>query len=735
MLAETLIMQNAQPTDSNKKSLLVEILTEEVPALTQVRVAENISQIIYEQFLKEELIIEKQQIEYFVSNRRMSFFIKNLSPFYSTNATFKIGPKINSNQSAIDGFLKANSLTNISQLAIATQNKQEFYSVNIPSKTISTKDAIAKALSSIFAKSVALWPKTMIWQDESGNNWQWIRPVRNICILLDKEIIDFKYFGLTANNLSNALNRQKIIINSSCEYFKNLESHEVIADHKKRKQIIANQLSQITTENNLIAIDNEDSLLLNEVVGMCENPNALIAEIPQEFLNLPEELLVKTLRNNQRYFCLKDQNNKLSAKFIFINDISNLALSIPANCNRITRDHQKLVRARLNDAMFFINEDLKTPLSHRYENLKNIVFNQKIGSVFEKTTRIYQIAKFIAFFIPSSNLHNLKIACELCKNDLGTKMVAEMPELQGKIGGFYATKEGYEEEISLAISEHYLPISANDSELPKTAIGTTISIADKIDSIVSFFVIGDKPTSSKDPFALRRMALAIIKICLDQKLKLPFNNLITKAINLHLKTLKEQSKLQNQNLITIKTALHAEILMFFSERLKFYLKDQLKYRVELVNVIINSQFKDSDKQTLEINKIFSKIDFINTALQDEKLKQIFIIAKRIGNILQSQPTEFLSINKISRFLITNNAEKSIYIKIKQEKKRYNKAIKDQDFLTITEILLLFVEDLENFFENVLINDENEKLRQNHIQILLHFQQMIIDFIDYRQIEI
>jgi glycyl-tRNA synthetase beta chain len=314
--------------------------------------------------------------------------------------------------------------------------------------------------------------------EDRDNKWllaaKWIRPVRSLLALFGEEILPIHFFGLTASNLtSNKLFSNSLIISNACEYEKLLTQNLIVVNQAQRKQLIQDQIKQELFKNQLLCpLAENDSALLNEIVGLCENPKILVGEIDEKFLNLPHEALVLTLQNNQKYLCCTDLQGNFSKKFLFaIDDLGFDEKSL----KKIIADNQKILVARLSDLNFFIEQDLKKPLSFYSKKLDSIIFHQKLGSVAAKVERIKEMAKFLSIFVPHCDICKIEHAGNLAKADLPTKAIAEMPELQGKIGSFYAKIQGENREIFTAIYEHYLPIGLN-SELPVSPVGIALAM-------------------------------------------------------------------------------------------------------------------------------------------------------------------------------------------------------------------------------------------------------------------
>jgi len=510
-----------------------------------------------------------------------------------------------------------------------------------------------------------------------------------------------------------------------------LRDNFVIADQNERKEKIISEIHKIKFANTLETIDNEEkSALFDEVNGLCEWPTALLAEIDKKFMSLPTEVLVLTLKLNQRYFCLRDKNNDLSTKFIFISN----AIIDEQHSQKIIADNEKIVQARLSDAQFFIDEDLKIPLIARVSDLKNIIFHQKIGSVYDRLDRIEHLAELLAVWVPHCDISLVERAANLCKTDLITKAVAELPELQGKIGSFYAKIQGENSKIVTAIHEHYLPLGPT-SELPKTPLGTSLAIADKIDTIVGLFLANEKPTSSKDPFALRRSALGIIKISFTYNINLSLRTLIDKSFRTYKPKLLEKL-LEEQNIS--KEKLSEEIIRFVFERLKNFLREQQNIRKDVLNATIDGYLNQLEKHKYcDILILAKKAVFLNELVQKTKNEGLIKIYKRSANVLaiEEKKDGRKYEGRPAALSLKTKYDKSLKQLIKKISPEFKKLYIKGNFEGAFELLHLLEKPLMQFFDNVTINDKSQKVRENRLLLLSEIRSLFNQVADLSQIEL
>ena len=708
--------------------LLFEVFSEEIPAKMQKNAAENFLRISKEILLKNGLSFDDSQITTFVTPQRLVLYIYRLEKNQITPAVKKRGPKISAPQKAIEGFLRSNGLIRESQL----EKEGEFYFFIQDESQVKTAEILQKSLPQILTKMVNAWPKLMRYDLENLDNQpRWIRPVRNLACVFGDEIIDVEFFGLKSNDITFGRSFNELKITNAAHFEEILEDEKIILNQDKRRDKIIHQINQIKFDAGLELIDGEDSALFNEVVGLCQSPTALLASIDEKFLDLPDEILILTLRQNQKYFCLRDKKGNLASKFIFI---SNAVVDLESQ-KQIIADNEKVVRARLFDAEFFINEDLKIPLADRVDDLKKIVFHQKLGSLFDKKNRLNSLSKFLSVFVPHCDLSLADDVADLAKVDLATKGVAELPELQGKIGSYYALKQNLDKKIVAAIYEHYLPLGPS-SELPETPLGITLAIADKIDNIVGFFLANEKPTSSKDPYALRRAALGIIRIAIKHNIAFPIRILIEKALNSY--PIKLQKSLIGDKFYDNKKILIEEIIKFFVERLKVYLKDSENVKIEIVNVVISKYLSDLNSHKLvDVLYLTKKTRFLGELLENPTYKELINLYKRSANILaiEEKKDQKKYRGKAHRIALKDKFEKTLFLEIKKLAREYHKLVTKAEFTKAFDLLMVIEAPLINFFDNVTINDEDKNLRENRLLLLSQVRSLFEDVGDLSKLEI
>ncbi len=672
-----------------------ELYCEEIPAKMQDYALKQFKQIASEILQKNQLNFQEQNLLTHITCNRLILILTNLSTQQTKESVKKIGPNITANQSAIAGFLKANQLSDVSQLTI----ENNFFVYQSLVQNLDTAKIIAKSMPAILQKMQNVWQKSIKMPNHPQCTNIWVRPVRNLLAMFENEVVDFNFFNLSTNNIINIDKFQQIKLNSASEYLDILQQQQIIFSLDARINFISAQLQILAEKYQLTLI--QDQALLLEVAGLTEKIAVLSAEIQPHFLSLPPEALIVTLKNNQKYFLALDAENKISKHFFFTTNQLNTNYQ-----QKIILDNQKVVNARLSDLKFFIEEDLKQPLINYLDQLKNITFHQDLGSVFAKTQRMLDLAKFMAVFITHCKLNHIQLACDLAKCDLATKAVAEMPELQGKIGAFYAKKQQQNPEIVEAIEQHYLPNSVN-SPLPNSPLAINLSLSDKLDSLVGFFLINQKPTSSKDPFALRRQALGIIKIIWHHNLSIPLELVLKRSLNNFPSKIFNQQK-QMKACKNFQSIIIEDIKLFLIERLKFFLKDQLNVSVHLIEWFLSRQSK------LNIANNVNNILLLNDFLNNQDSQNLLNAYKRAINLLNP---DFSKLHFVSKVKCQLNIEKELHKQTKQLLKPIKNALQQPNLNDILKLLNNIGDVLQDFLNQVTINDSNAKAKQQKLLLL------------------
>ncbi len=653
--------------------LLLELFSEEIPALMQINVAEAYK-TIFTDILKENAVIADVQV--FIGPRRIAVHIANLPNSVKEKIIEVKGPKVSAPQQTVEGFCRSNNIAKDQLSTILVQGQLYYIMVKKVAETnirILLQDLIPKAI----AKYV--WSKSMCWGDY---DIKWIRPLRNIMCLFDGEILEIKYGHLTSNNITfghRFTNPEPIIVKNFTDYYTQLLKAHVIINHVERQEIIKKQLSLIAKSLNLII--KEDNKLLIEVAGLVEFPVTMFGKIPEKFLQLPSEVLVSSMRTHQKYFATFDDHGNFAPYFLFVSNML-------SDQNIIVSGNEKVLSARLSDALYFYNQDLSDSLQSKLPKLAQIRFHAKLGSLREKTDRIAKICHYIAPYN-----QQLPIAARLCKSDLTSEMVREFPDLQGIMGYYYAKAEGLNEEIATAIRDHYKPQGLSDNlPLGDSAI---LALADKLDSLVGLMLIDEEPTGSRDPYSLRRQALGIIRIILANKFDINIDQLINLAIDLY-------SLISDKIMIDKKKQL---ILDFLQERAKYHFKDY--YDLSLINAVL-----DLGEQGGLVTTAM-KLIALQQFLSAKDGENLLIIYKRANNILQGSNLA----GEVDSATFISPYEQELFATLESISQPIDNYIMERDYIKALNNLTEILKPVNNFFDHLMIKDPDPKIANNRLLLL------------------
>ncbi|ABE05440.1 glycine--tRNA ligase subunit beta [Rickettsia bellii] len=639
--------------------LLLELFSEEIPAFIQKDAEEGYLSIFTKIFEENEIFAK---IQVFSGPRRITLYATHLPKVTLPKEIEIKGPSTEAPEAAINGFCKAH---NVSKLELSTKliNNQLYYFYIKKVEERQIKEILPEII--VEAINKYSWAKSMFW----GNyNIKWIRPLRNILCIFDSEILPLQFGHLAANNVTfghRLTDNKKLEVTDFEDYKTKLTENYVILERLKREEIIKTSLLEQANSHNLTI--KEDLRLIEEVAGLSEFPVVLCGAIPQKFLELPKEVLISSMRTHQKYFCLFDRSENFAPYFLFVSN------GQFANSKLVVQGNEKVLSARLSDALYFYKQDISKTLEANLEKLAAVTFHTKLGSLKEKVERITNICKYI-----DPDNKDLITAAKLCKSDLVSEMVGEFPELQGIMGYYYAKHENLNEEIAVAIRDHYKPQGLSDSVPVGNA--ALLAIADKLDSLVGLMIAGEAPTGSGDPYALRRQVLGIIRIIIENKLELNLNSLIDFSLKLY-------SSDKDKDLI----------ISFFEERAKFYFKNE--YDISLINAVLD----------LNLANIKFKLDALKEFLEKEDGKQLLNAYKRASNILGSQNID----GAVEPSLFNTQPEKELF----EVTQKLSLQIVDKDYDKALNLLQTLLTPITSFFDNVLVNDSDPKIAKNRLLIL------------------
>ncbi len=705
------------------KSYLLEIGCEELPP-SAVKIGEE--------FLKEKFSEEfsnffsyetSENIKVFATPRRLGIILKNLKEKEDPKEELIIGPPY---KVAVDsegrftkaaiGFANKNNIP-IENLRKIETEKGVYIGAVIKKEGKPLEEHIVHTVPEIISKIP--FPKTMRW---NKTGFRFSRPIRWIVSLLDDKVVEFEIAGVKADRfthlhrfMTNPLGRgEKKEIPHVDNYEEILKLGFIIPVFEERKKAVETQLTGFA--NTIDAEPVHDEELLEEVVNLVEFPVGILGDFSPEYLILPKEVIIVVCKHHQRYFNF-EKDGKLIPKFLAF---SNTAVK---DRNVVKHGYEKVLKARLEDALFFYEEDLKKRLEDLYPLLDGILFHEKLGTMLDKVKRNGIIALLIADEINIKNIEDLKRANKLSKCDLLTEMVKEFDELQGIMGMYYALKQGEKEEVAKAIYEHYLPKTADD-KLPETQIGTILAIADKLDNIISFFAIGEKPKAGADPFGLRRSAMGIVRILVEKELDLDLNPIVRDSIvKIGISTLIRKHIKGDLSLSELDyTNLKNEVLGFILGRFQAYMKSK-GFDTDIINSVVSTG-------ETNLYRAFLKISSVNQLKQNPQFEDIMITFKRVGNII---PKDFEG--EFSENLLEKEEEKLLFEKYKQIKSEVEKLTEQGEYGKALSKLLELKEYVDKFFDNVMVMVKDEKIKTNRLSLLKKINDLFRKISDFTKINV
>ena len=683
--------------------LFIELYSEEIPALLQIDARQKILVSLNEKLKKKEVNFKSSKS--FSTPKRLVFLVEGIPEKIEQKKKVIKGPKVGTPQEALDGFIKSNNL-NKADVYKKKIEKGEFYFAETKSKTID----VSKELQLIIPEVIKnyTWKKSMKWSNYDLN---WARPLKSITALFNNKIVDFKFFHLHSGNLIkiDGEKEEKIKkINNFKSYLSTLKSKDIILDHKKREEIVIKKINNICNTRKLK--NNFNKKLIEEVINLVEKPNVILCKFDEIYLKVPQEILIVTMQQHQKYFPLFDNDGKLTNLFL-------LVANMPDKKSYIKIGNQRVIEARLSDARFFWEKNKRQNLVKQVSKLKNLTFFNQLGTFYDRTQRLRKLASLISDQLNLSK-EKVEIAASICKGDLVSDLVGEYPELQGVMGKYFAMEQGFESDVSEAISEHYLPIGIT-SQVPKKPISSAVAIIDKIDLMVGFFGINEKPTSSKDPFALRRNAIGLLRIIMENKLTINLKDLVSYSIVTY----------EDQNVKLLNKNIDKDIFIFLKERFKNLLKEK-NIRNDIVEAV------DASHTGGNFLTIYSKCLIINKNISKDMCKNIIGIYKRVSNIIDQElknNKNFIS-GQPEAFLFKKDEEKNLYNKINEIREYFSSTKSGESYDETLKILANAKLVTDNFFNNVIVNDENSDIKKNRLELLKMFCKTYDNFIDFSKVE-
>ena len=696
--------------------LLLELFSEEIPARMQARAAEDLRRMVTDKLVAEGLVYEGAKA--FATPRRLALTVHGIPARQPDLKDERRGPRVGGPEAAIQGFLKATGLASLEEATIHKDKKGDFYVALIEKPGGPAIDVLAEILPVIIRTFP--WPKSMRWGARSARSGSlsWVRPLHAITATFgleteEPDVVPFSVDGIEAGQTTYGhrfMAPGAISVRRFEDYDAKLLNAKVVLDPQRRKDAIVTDARQLAFAQGFELV--EDPTLLDEVAGLVEWPVVLMGSFEREFLSIPGEVIRATIRNNMKCFVVNDPKaGKLTNKFV-------LTANIEASDGgkTIVRGNEKVIRARLSDAKFFYETDLKTRLEDRLPKFDAIVFHEKLGTQAERIARIERLAAEIAPLV-GADVAKAKRAAKLAKADLLTEVVGEFPELQGLMGKYYAQAQGEDASVAAACEEHYKPQGPNDY-VPTDPVSVAVALADKIDTRVGFWAIDEKPTGSKDPYALRRAALGVIRLILENALRLSLVRMAKFAIGgLPEKYTADAAKLP------------PDLLAFFADRLKVQLREH-GARHDLVDAVFALEGQD------DLLMIVRRVEALAAFLESDDGKNLLAGTKRASNILaiEEKRDKRAFDGAPDPALYSLAEEKTLANAIEQVKVEASAAVAKEDFAAAMSAMAKLRPAVDAFFDKVKVNDDDPKVRQNRLKLLNQIRAATRAVADFSKIE-
>lgn len=672
-------------------SLLIELFTEELPPKALKNLGEHFSRNVVQGLIDARLIDNADNYSAFATPRRLAVLVPNTQAVQPDMQIVKKGPSVaNGLQNgeptkALQGFMRSCG-ADFAALKVINDGKQEVYAYEYTQHGKSLAELLGEILNQAVKKLPI--PKVMRW---GSSTHSFVRPVHKLLVLHGNQTLPVSVLGLQSGNTTlghRFLSSGEIIINNADDYEKTLlEQGKVIASFEQRKTHIQAALNDLASQNQATVA--ADDSLLEEVTALVEYPVVLQGQFEEHFLTVPQECLILTMQQNQKYFPLLDANGKLTNRFLLV---SNMQAATPEH---IIKGNERVLRARLSDAQFFFEQDKKRTLESRLPKLTHVVYHNQLGSQAERIARLVDISAYIAEQI-GANVGQTLQAAELCKSDLVTEMVGEFPELQGIMGHYYALNDGLDATVALAIEEHYLPRFAGD-RLPESLVGVSVALADKLESLVGIWGIGLKPTGDKDPYGLRRSSLGILRMLMQHGLS-P-NHLVQAAFDSF-----EKGKLADNTV--------AEVLEFMDARLAIMLQND--YAHDEVAAVLAVK-------TGDLSDIPARLSAVSHFKKLAEAQALAAANKRVSNILKKNAIALNEI-QIEDTLLVEQAEKDLYQAASSIAEKVQPSLANKDFQAALTVLAQLKTPIDAFFDSVMVMAEDPLIRRNRLNLLAFIQQ-------------
>ncbi len=689
--------------------LLLELLSEEIPARMQRRAAEDLKRLVTDALKKARL--DFNSAESYVTPRRLVLVVDGLPERQPDLREERKGPKVGAPDKAIAGFLRGAGLDSLDQCVKRDTGKGEAWFAVIERKGGETRAVFAELLNEVLAKFP--WPKSMRWGNETQ---RWVRPVQGILCVFDGDVVEGVGFNDQASTNKTVGHRfvspKPITVKTFGDYRKKLRKASVMIDPAERREIIASELANLAKAEGLTVKD--DPGLLDEVTGLVEWPAPLLGDIDAAFMDLLAEALTSSMRAHQKYFALLKPDGSLAPRFGFVANIE-----AADGGKAIVAGNERVLRARLADAKFFWDQDRKTPLADRAPALEAIVFHAKLGSVAARVQRIAALAADLAEDIQDADADAARKAALLCKADLVTGMVAEFPDLQGVMGRYYALADGETESVADAIADHYAPQGPNDL-CPDAPASVAVALADKIDTLAGFWLIDQKPTGSKDPYALRRAALGVIRLILENDLRIR----LVPAFEAAMRRYRDDDPALPEG-----GEIAGDLLGFFADRLKVHLRDQ-GVRHDLISAVFALSGED------DFVRLCARVGALTKFLDSDDGANLLVAYKRAANIvaIEEKKDGIKFDGQVNPGIFSEPEEGNLLNYFHDVISDAQEVLALEGFEAAMEAMAELRAPVDQFFNVVTVNSEVADERVNRLRLLSMLGTTLNKIADFSQIE-
>ncbi|WP_422002847.1 glycine--tRNA ligase subunit beta [Reyranella sp.] len=679
--------------------LLLELLSEEIPARMQARAADDLKRLVCEGLKAAGLAFQSARA--FATPRRLALVVDGLPTARADVSEERRGPRVGAPDQAVQGFLKATGLASLDQAEKRDTGKGEFWFAVVTRKGGPTAAALPGIVEA--AMKALPWPKSMKW---GSSTMTWVRPLHSIVALFDGQVLAGEIApggGMAPVPFGNRTRGHRFLgagpieVSGFDDYVSKLRSAHVMLDPAERKKVVVEGAEKLCAEAQ-VALRQDDGLL-DEVAGLVEWPVPLLGTIDAQFMDVPPEVLIVSMKTHQRYFATIRKDGALANRFVLV--ANNIARDGGAT---IVDGNERVLRARLSDAKFFWDQDRKVRLEERLEVLRGIVFHAKLGSQADRVMRIETLAQEIAAFVPGADVAEAVLAARLCKADLVSGMVGEFPELQGIMGRYYALEEKLPPAVAEAIGDHYAPAGPSD-RCPSAPLSIVVALADKLDTLTSFWKIGEKPTGSRDPYALRRAALGIIRIVVENRIRLPLRRFFAAD----------------------------DLMAFFAERLKVQMREK-----GMRHDVLDAVFALGDED--DMVRLLARVEAVQSFLGSEAGRNLLTAYGRAANIVRAEEkkdkalsTQIATAPDVAR--MEQAEEKAVASALSQAEALVKPALRREDFAGVMAALASLRVPIDAFFDKVTVNvGDRPEMRLNRLKLLNQIKATMDSVADFSRIE-